>query len=186
MEIYENMKKAYYNNIFDVTRLEEYVHLVIYGLLAFFTPFMLGHPQMVVGTVVNAYLILGATYLKGHKLLPLIILPTFGVVARGMLFGPFTIFVIYMIPFIWAGNAILTYSYRWLRHAKMNYALSVAIGATFKTAFLFGAAYALVKFSIVPALFLTTMGLFQLYTALAGGAVAWGVVWGVEKLSKRA
>jgi hypothetical protein len=184
MEIYEFAKKTYYENIFSVSALEENMHLAIYGLLAFLTPFMLGHPQLLVGTVVNTYLILGATYLKGHKLLPLIVVPTFGVVARGMLFGPFTVFVLYMIPFIWIGNAILCYVHKYLHFRKANYAVSIAAGATLKTAFLFGSAYALVALGIIPALFLTTMGLFQLYTALMGGAAAWAVIKGRARFFK--
>jgi hypothetical protein len=186
MEIYETVKKTYFGNIFDITNLEENIHLAIYGLLAFFTPFMLGHPQLLVGTVVNTYLILGATYLKGHKLLPLMILPTFGVLAQGALFGPFTIFIIYMMPFIWIGNAIICYAYKYMRLRKINYIFSVVAGAILKTIFLFSSAWMLVQSGAIPALFLTTMGLFQLYTALMGGAVAWGIIKGREILAKKA
>jgi hypothetical protein len=186
MEIYENVKKTYFGNIFDITNLEENIHLAIYGLLAFFTPFMLGHPQLLVGTVVNAYLILGATYLRGHKLLPLIILPTFGVAAQGALFGTFTIFIIYMMPFIWIGNAIICYAYKYLHLRKVNYVFSVVAGAVLKTAFLLSSAWMLVKFGVIPAFFLTTMGLFQIYTALMGGAVAWGIIKGRKLLTKKA
>ncbi|MBN2142263.1 hypothetical protein JW711_02945 [Candidatus Woesearchaeota archaeon] len=176
MEIYENAKKAYYSNIFEVARLEENVHLLAYSLIAFFTPFLLGHPQLLVGSIVNGSLILGATYLKGHKMLPIIMLPSLGVLAKGMVFGPYTILLMYMIPFIWVSNAIIAYVYRGMRHRKINYAASVVSGAVIKTAFLFSCAYIFVSLGVLPALFLTTMGLFQLYTALIGGAGAYAVI----------
>jgi hypothetical protein len=185
MEIYETVKKTYFENIFNVSNFEENIHLAAYAVLSFFTPFMLGHPQLLVGTLVNAALILGATYLRGHKLLPIILLPTFGVLFAGLIFGPFTIFLIYMMPFIWIGNAILAYGHRHLMLKKVNYVFSVGLAALVKAGFLFSCAFILVKLSVIPALFLSTMGLVQLYTALLGGTLAGGVIKARTLLAKK-
>ena len=173
---YENIKKVYYENIFDITNLEENIHLVIYSVLAFFIPFMLGHPQFLVGSIVNCALILGATYLKGHKLLPVILLPSLGVLTAGLIFGPYTIFLVYMIPFIWISNAIFAYGYKWMQFKTEKYYLSLPISAITKTIFLFITALILVNLKVLPAIFMTTMGLFQLYTALIGGVAALAVI----------
>jgi hypothetical protein len=182
--IYEYAKKTYYENIFEISNMEENFHLITYALLAFFTPFMLGHPQLLVGSAVNAALILAATYLRGHKILPVIILPNIAVLLRGAIFGPFTIFLIYLIPFIWIGNAILVYVYKWMMHKKTNYFLATGAGALFKTTFLFSSAYFLVSIKALPAIFLTTMGLFQLYTAGLGAIIAFSIIKGREFLTK--
>jgi hypothetical protein len=74
--------------------------LAIYIVASFALPFLLGHPQLLVGILVNAFLVLGALHMKKYSLLPLIMLPSLGVLARGVVFGPFTMFLVYMIPLI--------------------------------------------------------------------------------------
>lgn len=182
MANYEYIKKTYYENIFDITNLEENIHMIFYSLLAFFIPFTIGHPQLLVGAVVNCALILGATYLKGHKLLPVILLPSIGVLTAGLIFGPFTVFLIYMIPFIWLGNALFAYGYRFMQKKTSKYYFSIPVSAIVKTIFLFGTALILVNLKVLPAIFLTTMGLFQLYTALLGGVAALGIIKAREKI----
>jgi len=143
--------------------------------LSFLVPFSLGEPQLLVGTIVNAALIAGAYKLKGWELLPLIILPSLGALSRGLVFGPWTPYLALMLPFIWVGNALLVIAVkRLIVLDKRNYALGNAAGIAAKTAFLFGAAYALYSLHVVPAVFLTAMGIFQLMTALAGAALAFG------------
>lgn len=136
---------------------------------------MIGHPQLVVGIVVNALLITSALNIKGYKLLPVIIAPTLGAFSRGILFGPFTIFLLYLIPFIWIGNAILIAAFKALNlNKKLNYWITLTIGSAIKSLFLFSIAYLLFKLNIIPVIFLTSMGLFQFYTAIAGGILAFG------------
>src|SRR3989338_293273 len=108
------VKKMYFERIYDVSLLEENLQTVLLAALCFFIPFALSHPQLLVGSIVNASLILGATYLKGHKLLPVILLQSIGVLTAGVIFGSFTVFLIYMIPFIWIANAIYAYGYKFL------------------------------------------------------------------------
>jgi hypothetical protein len=174
--IYENIKKTWNESIFNLGLLEENIHFIIYMAACFLAPFLLGHPQILVGIIVNASLILGATYIKGYKLLPIILLPSIAVLSRGIVFGPFTMFLIYMIPFIWLGNAVYAYLYKYLHFNKVNSALGIGIASAAKTAFLFGTAFILVKLSVLPAIFLATMGWLQLVTALGGGIVAFGII----------
>jgi hypothetical protein len=168
---------------YDVINKQEYVlqyraeviEVLLYTAACFFLPLFLGHPQLIVGVAVNAMLITAALNVKGYKLLPVIIAPTFAVLSRGVLFGPFTVFLIYMVPFIWVGNFIIVYAFKELNlHRKMNRWLTLLAGSVAKALFLFGAAVLLVSLNIMPSLFLTTMGLFQFYTAILGGIIALG------------
>ncbi len=153
----------------------EFFEIILYTVVAFFLPFLVGHPQIIVGVLVNTLLITSALNVKGYKLLPVIIAPALGALSRGILFGPFTVFLLYMIPFIWVGNAILVYVFKWLNlKKKINYWVTLLIGSIIKAAFLFAIAYLLVNMKILPALFLTTMGIFQFYTAILGGVIAFG------------
>lgn len=152
------------------------IEVVLYTVIGFFLPFLVGHPQIVVGVLVNALLASSALTIRLNKILPLMIAPTFGVVARGMLFGPFTIFIVYMMPFIWFGNAIYVFMIKYMKvNKKINYFLSMPVASLLKAAFLFLCAYLLFMLGLVPEVFLTAMGVLQLTTALIGGVVAYGV-----------
>jgi hypothetical protein len=179
-EEYSYLKKQEYALGF----VQENIELVIYSILSFSLPLIIGHPQWLVGTLVNAALVLAALNLKDYKLLPVIMLPSFGVLTAGLIFGKFTMFLVYMIPMIWIGNFVLVWGMKKLYlQKKINKWATLAISASLKTAFLFVCAFTLVKFGVLPALFLTTMGLFQLYTAVAGGILAFGVQ-GIKKAVK--
>lgn len=155
---------------------------VIFGAvsgLAFFVPFLLGHPQWLVGTAVNAFLFLAAIFLPKKYFLPIIILPGLGVLARGIIFGPFTPFLVYFLPFIWLGNLALIFIFSHLiKFLPAKYAvlkkigIAVFVSAVVKFFILFLFANIYFKFSIVPAVFVQAMGLNQLATALAGGLLA--------------
>ena len=159
---------------YTISNAAEYFEMVIYSLVCFLIPIMLSHPQLVVGVVVNCMLITAALNLKGYKLLPVIILPVVGALTAGMLFGPFTIYLLYLMPFIWIGNAILVYVFKWLKLGlKKNYLFTLVVGAGLKSGFLFLSAFVLFKLGFIPVMFLTAMGIFQLGTALAGGVAAY-------------
>jgi len=122
---------------------------------------------------VNCALVLSAFNLKGARLLPIIILPAIGAFLAGFLFGASSTALLYLIPFIWVGNAILVYSIKeWALKKKINRVAALVAGSAAKAAFLFSAAFALYSFGMVPAAFLTAMGMLQLTTALTGGAAA--------------
>lgn len=140
-------------------------------IVVFLTPLVLGHPQWLVGTVVNAALFLGAAKLSRKSLTPLIIFPSIGAVGRGVLFGPFTPLLVYFMPFIWIGNAILIYTFARLQKGKSSI-LQLATAAAAKALFLFLIANIFFKLSLVPSAFLSAMGSMQFITALSGGLIA--------------
>jgi hypothetical protein len=150
----------------------EYFEMLIYSFAGFFIPLLIGHPQILVGIVVNAMLIAAAINLKGHKLLPVIVMPSLGVLCRGLIFGPFTWYMVYLIPFIWIGNSMLVFAFK-QRH---SFVPKLIAGAALKSGFLFLGAYLLFKLSIIPVIFLAAMGWMQLVTAIGGGMVALGMV----------
>jgi hypothetical protein len=154
----------------------ENVELILYSTAVFLIPLLFSHPQMLTGTLVNAFLIMAALHFKGWKAAPIVILPSVAAVLSGVLFGPFTIFIVYMMPIIWIGNFVLVYLFKYLYMIKsLNYWAALGGAAVAKSALLFGAAFILVNASVIPAMFLTAMGILQLGTAIAGGIVAFGM-----------
>lgn len=146
----------------------------VFAILIFAIPFFLPATQLFTGTIVNAILILGAILLKGNRPYYIVFLPSLATVASGLLFGPLSFFLFFLMPFIWIGNAILVFSFRSLYVAKKaNYLATLIAGSIAKTALLFLAASALLSLSIIPALIANAMGLLQLITALLGGILAY-------------
>lgn len=168
----------YINKIINLQKYElgnklQNIEMIVYSLSCFFIPFLIGHPQLVVGVIINSLLILSSLNLQKHRLLPIILLPSLGALARGMVFGPFTVFLIYLIPFIWIGNTVLVLGFKYLHlNKKINYLITLIISSSLKALFLFSAAFVLYKLNIIPAIFLTAMGITQLITALSGGVLA--------------
>ena len=154
----------------------ELIEMFVYSLIAFFVPFFIGQPQLVVGTIVNAMLITSALDIRGAKLLPVILLPALATLSRGLVFGPFTIYLLYLIPFIWIGNSLLIFTFKLFNLKKNNnYFITLFLGSLIKSGFLFAITYVLFLFGIVPVIFLTAMGLLQLGTAIAGGLIAYPI-----------
>lgn len=140
--------------------------LITLSTIALITPIFLKHPQILVGVIINALLIKGALSLKKYQLLPLIIMPSVGVVLGGYLFGGLTKFIFYMMPFIWIGNAILVYFFK---NKKIKYIPNLILSALSKTAFLFFSALILYSLNIIPKPLLIAMGYIQFITAILGG-----------------
>lgn len=137
-------------------------------LIGFLLPFLVAGPQWLTGTLVNALLFFGSTTLSRKKLFPLVVFPSVGAVLHGVLFGPFTLFLVYMLPFIWMGNGIFVLLARLLAN-KLPSVFRLAIAAVSKAIFLFFLASLLYQNRLVPLMFLKAMGTLQLATALAGG-----------------
>ncbi len=140
---------------------------ILYSAVCFFVPLLLGHPQLLVGVIVNFALVMAALNRDGVYVAPIILLPSIAVLARGLIFGPFTVFLVYLIPFIWAGNYIIVLAVSRFRSWK-----GVLLGSGAKSLFLFLCALGLYSLGIIPEIFLSAMGLLQLATALSGGIVA--------------
>lgn len=145
------------------------------GFFSFAVPFSLGHPQIVVGALVNAALLLGALYFPNKLVYPLIFFPSLGVLSRGIIFGPLTPFLIMMIPFIWLGNWLLVFSFRSLINQGKTYLISLAASALLKSVFLSSASLVLFKIGLLPKLLLGPMGAVQLVTAVSGGVLSYFV-----------
>jgi len=178
-EIYATLNQTSY----EFMERYENIELFVYSLVAFTIPLLFPHPQLLTGTLVNAFLIMAALHFRGWKVLPLVMLPSIAAVLNGVLFGPFTVFLLYMMPFIWLGNFVLVYLFKKLHLAKgTNYFITLGISALAKAAFLFAVAYILVGANILPAMFLTAMGAVQLATAIAGGLVAFGMRFAYARL----
>lgn len=172
-----DVNEVKYVNEVDVnyTRLNENLQVVLFSVVSFFLPYFLSHPQVLVGAVVNMMLILGAQNVKGHKMWPVILLPSLGVLTSGMLFGSFTFYLVYFIPLIWASNAILVFGYKYFRFKRrQNVLLSVSPAIVLKVLLLTVYATVLVSLGVVPDKFMMAMSGLQLGTAIIGAVLATG------------
>lgn len=168
----------------SLSQLAGFLFFVALSVLSFFVPFVAGHPQWLVGIIVNTFLFLSAIFLPNKYIIPLALFPSMGVLARGLLFGPLTFFIIYFIPFIWLGNLMLVLVFKSSLN-KIRFIPAVVLASAIKCLFLFTAANVYFGLHIVPKLFLQTMGLFQLYTSLAGGIIAFIIFRAYGRINSR-
>lgn len=160
----------------NVSRKVRVLEFIAYAAVAFAVPFLLGHPQLLVGSIVNASLVLAALNLKNYKILPIILLPSFAVLSRGLVFGPFTYLLVFTMPFIWVGNFMMVYIIKYFYvMKKMNKWLILILSIAAKVAFLYVAALVLIRIGLLPKVFATSMGVLQLYTAVIGTVLALSV-----------
>ena len=82
------------------SNVAENLEMIAYSVVSFFVPFLLAHPPLLVGIIVTAMLITAALNLRGYKLLPVILLPSLGVLTAGLIFGPLSIFLVYFMIFL--------------------------------------------------------------------------------------
>jgi len=151
------------------------LYLALTGL-AFLVPMIFSTPQWLIGTMVNTLLFIAALKLDFKKQLPIIILPSLGAFSHGVLFGPLTVFLLYFLPFIWLGNAVLV---RFVGLKPVNhwpFLYRALIASTLKFVILFLVAYVYINLGLVPAVFLSAMGLIQLLTAIMGAMTAFFVL----------
>lgn len=164
------------------SRFAEVSEIILITAASFLIPFLIGHPQLIVGIAVNVLLIESALHIKDYKLAAPIILPSVAALLRGALFGGFTIYLVLMLPFIWVGNSILVFAVKALNlFMKKNFLLSGFSGVILKSGFLFASAYLLFRFGLVPKLFLSAFGFSQVIT----GAAAVLIVYPAFALRKR-
>jgi hypothetical protein len=139
----------------------------------FALPMVTHGPQLLVGTAVNLFLFMGAKKLTEKELVLLAILPSLGAIVNGVLFGSLTMFLIYFAPAIWVSNFLLTATFKKLN--KLPGIIGVIIASLIKSVLLYAVALTLFQMNVVPKIFLTVMGSFQLMTAVAGGTIALGI-----------
>lgn len=146
---------------------------ILYGF-SFAIPLLFSSPQIITGTVVNCLLFLSVQRLSKKELIPLVVLPSLGAVAHGVLFGPQTIYLYYFLPFIWLGNYLLIHLFSSFR--TYPYVSRVVISAVSKYLLLQLFAQLFFHNHIVPSVFVISMGYIQLFTALLGGLLSYGII----------
>lgn len=161
-------------------RITMAVKIIFFAVALFCLPLFLSGPQLLVGSIVNLMLIWATRSLSWKRAWPLAFLPSIAAVLHGAIFGPFTIFLVYMMPAIRIGNLALMYvvkknSSKWL---------GVIAWSAVKAVFLFGIAFALFQLNILPNIFLKAMGTMQLATAMIWG-VALCTLISVRKLYRQ-
>ena len=145
--------------------------LIGLSFLSFAVPFAFSGSQLITGTIVNCFLFLSAFLFPRKYFLPLIVLPSLATITRGIVFGPATPFLFYFLPFIWLANYSLIYVFTKMVKSKITYS-HLLLPSLVKWLILFISANIYFKFSLVPRLFLQTMGIYQFITACLGGLAA--------------
>jgi hypothetical protein len=141
------------------------------ALLSFAIPFFLSGSQLITGTIVNMLLFSSAIFLPRKLFLPIIVFPSLGALSRGLLFGPLNPFLVYFLPFIWLGNLTLVSVFK-KTHFRLGYWRAVFLASLAKLIILYLFAHLFFRLALVPAVFLTIMGINQLITACLGGFFA--------------
>lgn len=143
----------------------------------FFLPLLVPGPQILVGSAVNLFLLLTARNVDRRQMLILALLPSVAAVAHGMLFGPLTPALVFLLPAIWIGNLLLMGVSQSLRHTRLPILVGLIIAAGIKMMWLSVAAYTLYSLHLIPVVLVAAMGVMQFVTAGIGG----GLVYVLEK-----
>ncbi len=146
---------------------------IIVPALGFLVPFFVSGPQLLTGTLVNCLLFLYAWRIPRSRYFIMSAFPSIGAVANGVVFGTFTSYLLYFLPFIWIGNMVLIGVAR--SAGKRHGILLVGEAAVKKAVLLLSASLVFVAFRVVPPMFLVAMGLMQFATAVIGGLIALGI-----------
>lgn len=142
--------------------------------------------QLIVGTIVNAALVVSAINLKGWaKILGVVTMPSISTILSGYVFGTASVYMVYMIPAIWLGNFVLIYSYKLLMLGKnKHYFLAGIVGIIAKVTIIFALFNLINLFGIIPEKFIdnlrNAMGMTQFITATLGVIAAF-VIYKLEK-----
>jgi hypothetical protein len=142
--------------------------------ILFCLPLLISGPQLLIWSIVNLLLISAVRKLWRSKSWPLAFIPSIAAVLHGVIFWPFTIFLVYMMPAIWLGNLVLMYIVSRVSQKR----LGIVAWWIIKAWLLFIIAFFLVQYNFLPTIFLKAMGLLQLITVIIG----WGVLLWANKL----
>lgn len=191
------MTKILNQQLIDTKKITDIIVTLLIIIGAFVVPTFLAkiiplgkYQQLVVGTIVNASLILTALYTKGTiKTIAIATLPSMSTILGGLLFATMTKFSQVMIPAIWLGNFAFILLYKVLYvNKKVAYPISAVIAIVTKVAIIYLGFTIMVNAMTVPEMVKTTlntsMGVTQLITATCGSILAFLVVISV-KLSAR-
>lgn len=181
----------------DFSKQADIIQTIILFLVAFLVPTFLGklltlifgaesviatNSQLVIGSIVNAALVITATNIKGiAKIIGIVTMPSISAILGGYVFHTASVYAIYMVPAIWVGNFALVYAYKFIMLGKKkNYFLAGLVGIVAKVAIIFGCFSILKAFSLFPEKIATAlqaqMGLTQAITATIGVVIAFGIM----------
>lgn len=146
------------------------VYSYAFPMIAFLVPLVVSGPQVVVGSIVNCFLILSASIFSRKQLVLIAVLPSVGAVINGVVFGSLTPYLLYFLPAIWIGNVLLMMVWQVL--VTKGVVLSFLMSAIMKSVCLSLFALAFVNFRLVPQAFLFAMSAVQFITAIVGGSLA--------------
>lgn len=191
------MTKILNQQLIDTKKITDILVTLLIIIGAFAVPTFLAkiiplgkYQQLVVGTIVNASLILTALYTKGTiKTIAIATLPSISTIVGGLLFATMTKYSQIMIPAIWLGNFAFIFLYKVLFvNKEIAYPLSAIIAIVTKVAIIYLGFTIMVNAMTVPEMVKTTlntsMGLTQLITATCGSALAF-IIMLSTKLSVR-
>lgn len=188
-------------NVKDFSKGIDIMQTILIFLIALLVPTFLGgilskifgstsvistNSQLIVGTIVNAALVVSAINLKGWaKILGVVTMPSISTILSGYVFGTASVYMVYMIPAIWIGNFALIYSYKFLMLGKnKHYFLAGIVGIIVKVAIIFALFNLINLFGVFPEKLVenlrNAMGMTQLITATLGVIAAF-VIYKLEK-----
>jgi hypothetical protein len=148
---------------------KEWLQITFFTLLSISAPLFIKSPQILVGSIVNFSLFLSSKRLGFKKTLPSILLPSLIAYSSNILFKGATYFLIFFVPIIFVGNSI----YVLLNQYIKNSFLSILISSVCKSILLYIFAFVFVKEVGLPSMFLSSMGITQLITAIIGGILGY-------------
>ena len=137
------------------------------------------HNQLITGTIVNATLFVSAVLLGTRSAILIGLIPSLIALSSRLL----PIALASMIPFIIIGNTILILVFGFFR--KKNYWLGVISAGVLKFLFLFYSSLIIIDLFLkkeIAQKVAAMMSLPQLFTALAGGAIAYLILKSVKKI----
>ena len=131
--------------VHDFSKSIDIIQTILIYLIALLVPTFLGEllknvfpatsivvtkSQLIIGSMVNASLILTAMNLKGWaKILGVVTMPSISTILGGYVFKTASVFMVYMIPAIWVGNFALVYAYKKILVQKnKNYFIAGIVG----------------------------------------------------------
>lgn len=196
------MENIISKRIHDFTKQVDIIQTVLVFLIALVVPTFLGqiiqkvfgvtsviasNSQLIVGSIVNAALIVTAINLKGWKILGVVTMPSISTIFGGYVFGTSSTYLTWMIPAIWIGNFILVFSFKYFMiNKEKNYFLAAVIGIVLKVLVIAGGFQILRAFGIFPDKLITNlqtaMSTTQLITACIGTVIAF-VIYKIEDVS---
>ena len=190
-----NEEKVMRKAAFDFGKTSSLIQTIILALIALVVPAFIqqllkispvaSHAQYIVGSIVNTTLIVSAINLKGWgRIIPIITMPSVATVLNGLIFGPWSLPMVYMIPAIWLGNFLLVSAYKlFFLKLKFNYTLTGFIGIILKFAIIFGFFTILNKIGVIPekaaGTLASAMGVTQIITATIG-VFASSIIYEIE------